>query len=120
MGEESLRATSSYRRKENEYSLPRLALSEQNVQSLQQKSQVETIHTGAVGVKENFSVVGKVAYELALPPSLAGVHPIFHVSMLQRNHGDLSHMLDFSSVQLDKDQSYVEEPVKYWTGRLES
>ncbi|XP_070007805.1 uncharacterized protein [Nicotiana sylvestris] len=28
--------------------------------------------------------VGEVAYELALPPSLAGVHPVFHVSMLWR------------------------------------
>ncbi|XP_070020472.1 uncharacterized protein [Nicotiana sylvestris] len=55
--------------------------------------------------------VGEVAYELALPPSLVGVHPIFHVSMLRRSHGDPSHVLDFSSVQLDKDLSYVEDPM---------
>ncbi|XP_070015660.1 uncharacterized protein [Nicotiana sylvestris] len=55
--------------------------------------------------------VGEVAYELALPPILAGVHPVFHVSMLQRYHCDPSHMVDFSLVQLDKDLSYVEEPV---------
>ncbi|XP_070019752.1 uncharacterized protein [Nicotiana sylvestris] len=55
--------------------------------------------------------VGEVAYELALPPSLAGVHPVFHVSMLRMYHGDPLHMLDLSSVQLDKDLSYVEEPV---------
>ncbi|XP_070025502.1 uncharacterized protein [Nicotiana sylvestris] len=55
--------------------------------------------------------VGDVAYELALPPSLAGVHLVFHVSMLRRYHGDPSHVLDFSSVQLDKDKSFVEEPV---------
>ncbi|XP_070002701.1 uncharacterized protein [Nicotiana sylvestris] len=53
--------------------------------------------------------VGEVAYELALPPILAGVHPVFHVSMLRKYHGDTSHILDFSSVQLDKDLSYVEE-----------
>ncbi|XP_070024631.1 uncharacterized protein [Nicotiana sylvestris] len=55
--------------------------------------------------------VEEVAYELALPPSLAGVHPIFHVSMLWRYYSDPSHVLDFSSVQLDKDLSYVEKPV---------
>ncbi|XP_070036953.1 uncharacterized protein [Nicotiana tomentosiformis] len=55
--------------------------------------------------------IGEVAYELALPPSLAGVHPVFYFSMLRKYHGDLSHVLDFSSVQLDKDSSYVEEPV---------
>ncbi|XP_070008640.1 uncharacterized protein [Nicotiana sylvestris] len=55
--------------------------------------------------------VGEVAYELVLPHSLAGVHLVFHVSMLRRYHGDSSHVLDFSSVQLDKDLCYVEEPV---------
>ncbi|XP_070005162.1 uncharacterized protein [Nicotiana sylvestris] len=46
MGEELLRVTSSYRQEENECSLPRSALSEQKVQSLQQKRQAETIYTG--------------------------------------------------------------------------
>ncbi|XP_070056705.1 uncharacterized protein [Nicotiana tomentosiformis] len=55
--------------------------------------------------------VEEVAYELALPPSLAGVHLVFHVSMLRKYHDDPSHVSDFSSVQLDKDLSYVEEPV---------
>ncbi|XP_070014988.1 uncharacterized protein [Nicotiana sylvestris] len=55
--------------------------------------------------------VGEVAYELALPPSLAGVHPVFRVLMLQRYHGDPSHVLEFSSVHLDKDLSYVEKLV---------
>ncbi|XP_070002470.1 uncharacterized protein [Nicotiana sylvestris] len=43
-----------YRRKENECSLSWSSLSEQNVQILQQKSQAKTVHTGSVGVKENF------------------------------------------------------------------
>ncbi|XP_070010037.1 uncharacterized protein [Nicotiana sylvestris] len=54
MGEESLRASSSYRWKENECSLPWSTLSEQDVQSHQQKSQAETVHTGAAGVKKIF------------------------------------------------------------------
>ncbi|XP_070019740.1 uncharacterized protein [Nicotiana sylvestris] len=55
--------------------------------------------------------VGEVAYELTLPPSLAGVHPLFHVSMLRKYYSDPSEVLDLSSVQLDKDLSYVEEPM---------
>ncbi|XP_070039636.1 uncharacterized protein [Nicotiana tomentosiformis] len=55
--------------------------------------------------------VREVAYELALPPSLSGVHPVFHVSMLQRYHADRLHVLDFSTVQLDESLGYEEEPV---------
>jgi hypothetical protein len=28
--------------------------------------------------------IGKVAYKLELPPELAGVHPVFHVSQLRK------------------------------------
>ncbi|XP_070036733.1 uncharacterized protein [Nicotiana tomentosiformis] len=55
--------------------------------------------------------VGEVAYKLALLPNLSAVHRVFHVSMLRKYYGDLSHILDFSSVQLDKDLTYVEESV---------
>ncbi|XP_070017686.1 uncharacterized protein [Nicotiana sylvestris] len=64
-----------------------------------------------IGPFEILERVGEVAYRLALPPSLAAVHPVFNVSILRKYHGDLSHVLDFSSVQLDKDLSYVEEPM---------
>jgi len=55
--------------------------------------------------------VGEVAYRLALPPRLSSVHPVFHVSMIRKYHDDPSHMLDFSSVQLDKDLTYEKESV---------
>ncbi|XP_070031200.1 uncharacterized protein [Nicotiana tomentosiformis] len=55
--------------------------------------------------------VGEVAYKLALPPILSEVYPVFHVSMLLKYHGDPSHVLDFSSVQLNKGLTYEEEPV---------
>ncbi|XP_070011193.1 uncharacterized protein [Nicotiana sylvestris] len=71
-----------------------------------------------IGPFEILGHVGEVAYELALPPSLAEVHPVFHVSMLRRYHGDPSHVLDFNSVQLDKDLSYVEEPVAILDRRI--
>ncbi|XP_070006269.1 uncharacterized protein [Nicotiana sylvestris] len=55
--------------------------------------------------------IGEVAYELALPPSLSGVHSVFYVSMLRKYIGDLSHVLDFSMVKLDGDLTYDLEPV---------
>ncbi|XP_070019864.1 uncharacterized protein [Nicotiana sylvestris] len=64
-----------------------------------------------IGPFEILRHVRGVAYELALPPSLAGVHLVFHVSMLRRYHSDPSHKMDFILVQLDKDLSYVDEPV---------
>ncbi|XP_070014683.1 uncharacterized protein [Nicotiana sylvestris] len=55
--------------------------------------------------------VGEVTYELALPPSLSGVHPVFHVSMLRKYHADSSHVLDFSTIKLAESLGYEEEPV---------
>ena len=40
-----------------------------------------------IGPFEVLKRVGEVAYELALPPGLSGVHPVFLVSMLKRYHG---------------------------------
>ncbi|XP_070015600.1 uncharacterized protein [Nicotiana sylvestris] len=55
--------------------------------------------------------VGEVVYIPALPPSLSAVHPVFHVFILRKYHDNPSHVLDFGTVQLDKDLSYEEEPV---------
>ncbi|XP_070036250.1 uncharacterized protein [Nicotiana tomentosiformis] len=55
--------------------------------------------------------IGELAYALALPPSLSGVHPVYHASILRKYVGDLYHVLDFSTVQLDGDFTYNVEPV---------
>ena len=55
--------------------------------------------------------MGEVAYELALPPGLLGVHPVFHVSMLKRYHGDGNYIIRWDSVLLDENLSYEEEHV---------
>ena len=51
-----------------------------------------------------------MAYELALPPGLSGVHPVFHASMLKRYHGDGNYIIHWDSVLLDENLSYEEEP----------
>ena len=55
--------------------------------------------------------VGEVAYELALPPGLSGVHPVFHVSMLKKYHGDGNYIFCWDLVLLDENLSYQEEPI---------
>ena len=40
--------------------------------------------------------IGEIVYRLELPASLVGVHPVFHVSQLQRCIGDQIRHMDFS------------------------
>jgi hypothetical protein len=48
-----------------------------------------------IGPFEVLDRVGKVAYRLALPPMLAGVHNIFHVSMLRKYVADCNHVVAY-------------------------
>ncbi|XP_055835127.1 uncharacterized protein LOC129903604 [Solanum dulcamara] len=64
-----------------------------------------------VGPFEILDRVGPVAYRLALPPRLFGVHPVFHVSMLKKYHGDGDYIIKWDFVLLDKNLQYEEEPV---------
>ncbi|XP_069151830.1 uncharacterized protein [Solanum lycopersicum] len=64
-----------------------------------------------IGPFEVLKRVGEVVYELALPPALSGVHPVFHMSMLKRYHGDGNYMIRWDSFLLDENLSYEEEPV---------
>jgi len=67
-----------------------------------------------IGPFEVLQRIGEVAYELGLPTSLSSVHQVFHVSMLQKYIGDPSHVLDFSTVQLDDDLIYDVERVAFF------
>ncbi|XP_054781997.1 uncharacterized protein LOC129289231 [Prosopis cineraria] len=55
--------------------------------------------------------VGVVAYCLALPPELVGIHPVFHVSMLRKYLYDPSHVVETQKVQINEDLTYEEVPV---------
>ena len=39
-------------------------------------------------------LLATVAYRLALPPSMSGVHEVFHVSMLRKYTLDPAHVVD--------------------------
>ena len=55
--------------------------------------------------------VGTVAYWLALPPSMSGVHEVFHVSMLRRYTPDPAHVVDWGEIEVDTDVTFEERPV---------
>ena len=63
-----------------------------------------------IGPFEVLERVGKVAYRLALPPSLSGVHDIFHVSMLRKYIADPSHILRYPEVEVTPDLRQEVEP----------
>ena len=54
--------------------------------------------------------VGAVAYRIALPPNLAGVHNVFHVSMLRKYTPDPTHVIEHEMLPLREDLSYEEKP----------
>ena len=48
-----------------------------------------------IGPFEILERVGTIAYRLALPPSMSGVHEVFHVSMLRKYTPDPAHVVDW-------------------------
>ena len=63
-----------------------------------------------IGPYEVLERIGPVAYHLALPPELAKLHDVFHVSMLRRYRSDPSHILPVQDIQLQEDFTFDEEP----------
>ena len=55
---------------------------------------------------------GEVAYRLILPVELAGVHKVFHISMLRKYIPDPSHVLHLEPLDVQPDATFVERPKK--------
>ena len=64
-----------------------------------------------IGPFEILERVGIVAYRLALPPIMLGVHEVFHVSMLRTYTPDPSHVVDWGEIEVDTDGTFEEGPV---------
>ena len=71
------------------------------------KGKLSSRFTGPYEVLER---IGPMAYRSALPPELAKLHDVFHVSMLRRYRSDESHILPVQEIQVQEDFSYDEEP----------
>ena len=65
-----------------------------------------------IGLFEILESMGTVTYQLALSPSLSGVHEVFHVSMLQKYTPDPAHMVDWGELVFDVDGTFEEGPVR--------
>ncbi|KAL0545727.1 hypothetical protein IC582_015618 [Cucumis melo] len=65
-----------------------------------------------VGPFEILERIGPVAYRLALPPSFAAVHDVFHISMLRKYVADPTHVVDFEPLPISENLSYEEQPVE--------
>ncbi|WVZ89513.1 hypothetical protein U9M48_035905 [Paspalum notatum var. saurae] len=55
---------------------------------------------------------GPVAYRLELPPHLAAVHDMFHVSQLKKCLRVPEEVIDTSQIQIQPDLTYEEKPIK--------
>ena len=65
-----------------------------------------------VGPFEILERIRVVAYRLALPPSLAKVHNVFHISMLRKCVSDPDQIVELQPLQFEKVLSYAEHPIK--------
>ena len=73
------------------------------------KGKLSPRYTGPFEILER---IGKVAYKLALPPELASVHNVFHVSMLKKYVPDPSHVLSQEPIEVQTDLTYKEKPAQ--------
>ena len=64
-----------------------------------------------IGPFEILERVGTFAYRLALPPSMSGVHEVFHVSMLRGHTPDPALVVDWGKIEVDTDGTFEEGPV---------
>ena len=64
-----------------------------------------------IGPFEILERVGTVAYRLALPPIMSGVHEVFHFSMLRKYTPDPAHVMDLGEIEVDTDGTFEEGPL---------
>ena len=64
-----------------------------------------------IGPFELLERIGTVAYRLALPPSMSGVHVVFHVSMLRKYTPNPAHVVDWGQIKVDTDETFEKGPV---------
>ena len=64
-----------------------------------------------IGPFEILERIGVVAYRLTLPPSMSGVHEVFHVSMLRKYTPDPAHVVDWRQIEVNTDETFEEGPI---------
>ena len=64
-----------------------------------------------IGPFEILERIDIVAYRLDLPPSMLGVHEVFHVSMLRKYTLDPAYIMDWVHIEVDTDRTSEEGPI---------
>ena len=64
-----------------------------------------------IGPFEILERIGIVAYRMDFPPSMSGVHEVFHVSMLRKYTPNPTHVVDWGQIEVDTDVTFEEGPV---------
>ena len=72
----------------------------------------EKLQPRFIGPFEILNQVRNVAYQLALPPAMVAIHPVFHVSMLHKYVHDPTHVISYEDLELQPNLSFQERPVK--------
>ena len=67
-----------------------------------------------IGPFEILKRVGTVAYRLVLPPTMSGVHEVFHVSMLRKYTPDPAHVVDWGRIEVDIDGTLRRDQYVFW------
>jgi hypothetical protein len=64
-----------------------------------------------IGPFSNLARVGSLAYRLQLSDCMAGVHPVFHVSMLRKFLRDPDHQIELEPIAVQQDLTLECRPV---------
>ena len=67
-----------------------------------------------IGPFETLERIGTVAYQLALPPSMSGVHEVFHVSMLRKYTPNPAHVVDSGRLRLTRMGPLRRDQYPFW------
>ncbi|MCI17732.1 hypothetical protein A2U01_0038882, partial [Trifolium medium] len=61
---------------------------------------IEEVDISIYWTVSNFGKSGKVAYRIALPPSLSNLHNVLHVSQLRKYASDPSHVIESDDIRV--------------------
>jgi hypothetical protein len=65
-----------------------------------------------IGPFEIIEVCGPIAYHLQLPPQLAAIHDIFHVSQLRKCVKVPTEIIDPQAIEIESDLTYTEHLIR--------